>query len=197
MSVAVQRLHGRHEPVEVPVLGELRVRRLADTRVHDLANPLAHLVGEILALEHAPPLLVDDHPLRVHDVVVLEDVLARDEVLLLDLLLGVLDLLREDRGLHGLVVRDLEAVHDVVDPVAGEEADEVVLAREVEARLAGISLPSRAAAELVVDAARLVPLRPEDVEATHVDDAVAELDVDAAPGHVRRDRDRARLARRP
>ncbi len=142
---------------------------MADTRVDDLADPFAHLVGEILALEHAPALLVDDHALRVHDVVVLEDVLARDEVLLLDLLLGVLDLLREDRGLHGLVVRDLEAVHDVVDPVAGEQADEIVLAREVEARLAGIALPSGAAAELVVDAARLVPLRPEDVEAADVD----------------------------
>ena len=56
-------------------------------------------------------------------------------------------------GLHGLVVRDLEAVHDVVDPVAGEQAHEVVLAGEIEARLARIALPSRAAAELVVDAA--------------------------------------------
>ena len=144
--------------------GELGVRRLGDARIDDLADPLAHLVGEVLALEHAASLLVDDHALRVHDVVVLEDVLARDEVLLLDLLLGVLDLLREDRGLHGLVVRDLEAVHDVVDPVAGEQAHEVVLAGEVEARLAGVALTPRAAAELVVDAPCLVALGPEDVE---------------------------------
>ena len=38
-------------------------------------------------------------------------------------------------------------------------------------------------------------LGAEHVEATRLDDALAELDVDAAAGHVRRDRDRARLAR--
>ena len=191
----VERLHPRHEALEIPLLRVLGVGELRHRRLDGLADPLAHLVGEVLALEHASALLVDDHALRVHDVVVLEDVLARDEVLLLDLLLGVLDLLREDRGLHGLVVRDLEAVHDVVDPVAGEQAHEVVLAGEVEARLAGVALAPGAAAELVVDPARLVALGAEDVEAAEVEDAFAELDVDAAAGHVRRDRDRAALAR--
>jgi hypothetical protein len=61
----------------------------ARRRLDDLADPLAHLLREVVALEHASALLVDDHALRVHDVVVLEDVLARDEVLLLDLLLAV------------------------------------------------------------------------------------------------------------
>ena len=149
---------------------------------------------EVLAFEHATALLVDHEPLRVHDVVVLEDVLARDEVLLLDLLLRVLDLLREDPGLHRLIVGDLEAVHDPVDPVAREEAYEVVLRGEVEARLAGVALAPGAAAELVVDPARLVALGAEHVQAAGLDDALAELDVDAAAGHVRRDRDRARLA---
>ena len=91
-------------------------------------------------MEDAAALLVDDHALRVHHVVVLEDVLAGDEVLLLDLLLCALDLAREDRRLHRLVVRDLEALHDPVDAVAGEEPDEVVLRREVEPRLAGVAL---------------------------------------------------------
>jgi hypothetical protein len=40
-----------------------------------------------------------------------------------------------------------------------------------------------------------VPLRAEHVQAAEVEHALAELDVDAAAGHVRRDRDRARLAR--
>ena len=102
--------------------------------------------------------------------------------------------LREDRRLHRLVVRDLEALHDLVDPVAREQAHEVVLRREVEARLAGVALAARAAAQLVVDAARLVALGAEDVEPAELDDALAELDVDAAAGHVRRDRDRAGLA---
>src|SRR5207247_8622597 len=110
------------------------------------------------------------------------------------LLLRVLDLLREDLRLHGLVVRHLEAGHDVLDPVAGEQAHELVLAGEVEARLAGVALASRAAAELVVDPPRLVALGADDVEAAELEHALAELDVDAAAGHVRRDRDRTGLA---
>ena len=139
-----------------------------DGALDHLVDPEPDLLGEVLALEHAPALLVDHRALLVHDVVVLEDVLAHDEVLLLDLLLRVLDLVREDLRLHGLVVRHLEALHDVVDPVAGEQAHELVLAGEVEARLARVALAARAAAQLVVDAARLVPLGAEHVEAAEL-----------------------------
>ena len=166
-----------------------------DRVLDDLLDPELHLLGEVLALEHLPPLLVDPAAVAVEDVVVLEDVLAHDEVLLLDLLLRALDLPGEDLRLHGLVVGDLEALHDPLDPVAREQAHEVVLAGEVEARLAGVALAAGAAAELVVDAARLVPLGAEHVEAAELEHALAELDVDAAAGHVRRDRDRAGLAR--
>src|SRR5207237_6513108 len=103
--------------------------------------------------EYPPTLLVDDRALLVEDVVVLEDVLAHDEVLLLDLLLRVLDLAREDAGLHRLVVRHLEALHDPVDPVAREQAHEIVMAGEVEARLGGAALARRAGAARVVDPA--------------------------------------------
>src|SRR5262249_21047814 len=161
-----------------PLLRELGVGELLDARPDRLGDPALDLFREVLALEDAATLLVDDHALRVHHVVVLEDVLARDEVLLLDLLLRVLDLLREDAGLHRLVVRDLEAVHDVVDPVSSEEPDELVLPREIEARLARVALTSRAATELVVDAARLVALGAEHVETAELGHALAELDVD-------------------
>ena len=194
---AVQVGHRLHEPVDVPVLGVLALGVLATTRSIDLVDPAAHVLGEVEPLEHGAPLLVDDLPLDVQNVVVLEDVLAHHEVLLLDALLGVLDLVREDLRLHRLVVRQLEAVHDVEDPVAGEQAHDLVLAREVEARLAGVALAARAAAQLVVDAPRLVALGAEHVEAAELEHPVVELDVDAAAGHVRRDRDGAGLARRP
>ena len=145
-------------------------------------------------MQHAVPLLVDHLPLDVHHVVVLEDVLTHDEVLLFDLLLRVLDLAREDAGLHRLVVRQLEALHDPVDPIACEQADEVVAAREVEARRAGVALATGAAAQLVVDPARLVALGAEDVQAAERADLVVDLDVDAAACHVRRDRHRPAVA---
>src|SRR4029450_2446087 len=76
----------------------------------------------------------------------------------------------------------------------GEQTDDLVLARKVVARLAGVALTTGAAAELVVDPSRLVSLRAEDVKAAELAHALGELDVDAATRHVGRDRDRADLA---
>ena len=47
----------------------------------------------------------------------------------------------------------------------------------------------------MVDAARLVPLGADHVQAAELEHAVAELDVGTAAGHVGRDRDGAGLAR--
>src|SRR5436190_1029546 len=187
----VEQRHLLDEPLEVPFLGVLLRGELVDGALDHLVDPLEHLLVHVLAFEDIAALFVDDHALPVHDVVVLEDVLARDEVLLLDLLLRALDLVREDLRLHRLVLGNLEALHDVLDPVAGEQPHQVVLAGQVEAGLAGVALAAGAPAQLVVDAARLVALRPEHVEAADLADAVAELDVDAAAGHVGGDRDGA------
>ena len=131
-----------------------------------------------------------------------------------------------------------EAVEDLVDPLAGEEPDQVVLGGEEEARLAGVALAPGAPAKLVVDPPRLVALGAADEQPAELAHLVAlglrlllealrharrtpssqlsslgrdaelaqlvgrellrvaaELDVDAAAGHVGRDRDRAEPAR--
>ena len=51
-----------------------------------------------------------------------------------------------------------------------EQPHQVVAERQVEARLPGVALPAGAAAQLVVDAPRLVPLGAEHVEAAGLDD---------------------------
>ena len=134
--------------------------------LHDAGDLLARRVAHVAALEDLVAVGVDDAALLVHDVVVLEHVLAHEEVLLLDAALGLLDLLGQhpglDRLLVALVVDRAEAVEDLVDPVAGEQAHEVVLGRQEEARLAGVALAAGAAAQLVVDAPRLVALGAAD-----------------------------------
>src|SRR5581483_7143889 len=62
-------------------------------------------------------------------------------------------------------------------------------------RAAGVALAAGTTAKLVVDAARLVALGAEHVQAADLAHAFAELDVDAAARHVRRDRHRAGLPR--
>src|SRR5215207_8246096 len=228
------------QAVEVPFLDVVARRVLLDEPLDHLDDLLARRLADVLALEDAVAVLVDDLALLVHHVVVLEHALADEEVLLLDLALGVLDLLREhlrlDRLLLAALADGAETIEDAVDPVAREQAHEVVLRRQEEARLAGVALAAGAAAQLVVDPARLVALGADDEQAARLEDLLtalldarldagqhvlealvvvrvaraepelgelelgevlgvaAELDVDAAPGHVGRDRDRAGTA---
>ncbi len=129
---------------EVPLLEHVGGRELLDEPLGNGSDLGARDLGHVAALEDLAAVLVDDAPLLVHHVVVLENALSDQEVLLLDLLLGVLDLLREhlrlERILLSFLVHRPEAVEDLVDAIAGEEADEVVLGREEEARLAGVAL---------------------------------------------------------
>ena len=62
-----------------------------------------------------------------------------------------------------------EPQHQVLHALAAEDAHQVVLQREIEARAAGIALASGASAKLIVDAARFVALGAQDVQAAQRD----------------------------
>ena len=68
----------------------------------------------------------------------------------------------------------------VAEPVRREAPHDVVAEGDEEARAARVALPSGAAAQLVVDAARLVALGADDVQAAGLDDAVV-LDLPRLP----------------
>ena len=133
------------------------------------------LVVQVLAVEHPPALGVDDLALLVQHLVVLEDVLADLGVLALDLGLRALDLPGDHLGLDRHVLGDVEAVHDRLDRAGAEPPHQLVLQRQVEPGLARVTLPAGAAAQLVVDAAGVVPLGAEHVEPAGLDDLVGLL----------------------
>src|SRR5205823_7860814 len=122
---------------------------------------------------------VDHLALLIEDVVVLEGVLAHQEVLLLDLPLRLLDLLGEhprlDRLLVALLVDGAQTVQDLVDPLASEQPHQVVLCGEEEARFAWVALAAGPASKLVVDPARLMALGAEDEQAAGVQHVLPEL----------------------
>ena len=64
------------------------------------------------------------------------------------------------------------------DPIRGEALHQVVVEGQVEARRARVALAARAAAELVVDPAGVVPLGADDVEAAGGDDPLVVLVAD-------------------
>ena len=131
------------------------------------------LLGEVdPAFEQFPPQRVDALALLVHDVVVLEQVFADGEVLGFDLLLRPGDGVGHHLVLDRHAFFHAETLHQPGDAVGAEDAHQIVFEREVEPRRAGVALTAGAAAQLVVDAPRLVPLGGDDVQAAGVDDLV-------------------------
>src|SRR5512141_1732803 len=190
------RVDGGGQRLDVPLL---RVRFLVGEPpgeiLRDLPGEVEHHLAEVLASQDLPTHVVDHRALLVHHVVVFEKVLPDVEVVPLDLLLGVLDRTVDQRVLDRLALLHPQLLHDRGDPVGAEDPEQVVLERKVEARGARVALSSRAAAKLVVHPAGLVALRPDDVEPPLPDDALAQLDVHTAAGHVRGDGHPSRMAR--
>ena len=157
-------------PVEVPLgldLAEVRV----DDALELLLDEGQHGLAEVLVVEDLVALGVDPLALLVDDVVVLDDALADVEVVALDAGLRVLHGLGDHARLDGHVALEAHALHERRDAVAGEALQEGVLQGEVEARRAGVALAAGAAAQLVVDAAGIVPFGADDVQAAGGHDA--------------------------
>src|SRR5919197_6347249 len=166
------------ERLEIPLLevgGPCRVR--VDEGVEDVLGKQRQILAGVenlfapfivleldLSLENLPAQRVHVLALLVHHVVVLEEMFSDREVLRLDLLLSPLDRF----GYHPVLDRHAffhaEALHETRDAIRAEDAHQIVFEREIEARRARIALAAGAAAKLVVDAARLVPLGAEDVQ---------------------------------
>src|ERR1051325_7138112 len=180
-------LHGveigaRASQIEAEVVVQLRVqlglvRMLAiafrivrvDEEAHDLVGGVEDVLLPLAAFEDGAAQRVDRLTLLVHHVVVFEEVLAGLEVAALDLLLRALDRARDHAVLDRHAFLHAQALHDAHDPVAAENAHQIVFEREIKTRGAWIALASGAAAQLVVDAARLVALGTKYVQPAEVD----------------------------
>src|SRR5204863_10094699 len=93
-----------------------------------------------------------------------------------------------------LTFLETKALHDSRHPIGCPEvAHQIVFEADIESRTAWITLPRAAPTQLSIDAARFVTLRADDIKTSTVWNTGSKLDVGSAPGHVRRNRDRARL----
>src|SRR5215469_6412093 len=151
VELAIERLV---EPGDVPVV---RVHVAGGEAMHrpfrHFLGPLEHALLLALTLQDVAAEAVDDLSLLVHHVVVFEEVLADLEVARLHALLGGADGPGDQLVLDRLAFLHAEPLHDALDALGPEDAEEVVLEGEVEARGARIALAAGAPAELVVDAA--------------------------------------------
>ena len=145
-----------------------------DRRTHHLFDVVGdifeHLFVHVRTFKDVEALFVHHLALGVHDVVVLEDVFADAEVPAFDVLLRVLDAVREHLGFQTGIFVDLEEVVEGLHALAAEPHDEFVFEGEEEHGHAHVPLTAGTAAQLVVDAPRFVPLGADDAEAAHRDD---------------------------
>src|SRR5688572_28992192 len=144
---------------------------LVDERVDLVVEEPAHGLGQVLVVEDLVAFGVDRLALLVDDVVELDDALADVEVEALDARLGAFDRARHHLRFDGDVLVEPEPLHEPRDTIGGEALHQVVVERQVEARRTRIALAAGAATQLVVDAARVVAFRADDVQAARFDDA--------------------------
>ncbi len=138
--------------------------------VHQIAEDAGDVILEdqfflIDTLEQLAAQAIDGLALLVHDVVVLKQMFAGFEVLGFDRLLRSLDTARDQPRFDGNAFFHAQPLQQVGNPFLGEDAHQVVFEREIEARGAGIALTAGASAKLVVDAAGLVTLGAENMQA--------------------------------
>ena len=161
------------QPVEVPVVEASSPARWRSTSDVDLlVEEGPHRLGQVLVAEDLVALGVDRLALLVDDVVVLDDALADVEVVALDPGLGALDRLETSRDSiatsSSSPMRSIRPGH----AVRREALHQVVLERQVEARRSRVALAAGAAAQLVVDPARVVAFGADDVQAARRDDGL-------------------------
>ncbi len=161
----VQRLERGPQRFEVPVLVITVGRGAVDVGGDGVRDHLLDLRLQILTLQDAATLGIDDLALLVHHLVVLEDVLADLEVLLLDLGLRTLDGAGHHLGFDRHIIGDVHARQNRFQRSAIEAPHQFITQREVEAGLARIALTSGTSAQLVVDTPRLVALGTQHVQA--------------------------------
>ena len=132
----------------------------------DGRNHAGDHIPDIPAIQNLLALAVDNLPLLVHHVVVLQGALAGLEVPGLHAGLRTLNGPGEHFVFNGQVFVQVQLIHNAGDAVAAEQADQIVLQAQVKPGLAGVALPSGAAPQLVVDAAGVVPLGTDDEESS-------------------------------
>ena len=147
--------------VGVLFVGAAHVDELVDNAL-DHIHDVLFLVG---AFEQLAPHAIHRLALLVIDVVVFQEVFASLEILHFDGFLGLGDAFGDELAFDRHVLFHAQAEHEILHAFAAEDAQQVVLQGEEETRTAGVALAAGSSAKLIVDAAGLVALGGNDVQA--------------------------------
>ena len=133
------------------------------SRLNFGAQHIADIFAQVFLDENAVTLRIDTLTLTVEHVVVFEQMLADVEVGTLHTALRLLHDIANDATLKRQRIVHAQALHQAANLLPSEQAHQVIFEREEETRGTGITLTGRATTQLVVDTARFVTFRANDV----------------------------------
>ena len=96
-------------------LATLIVARVLDDVNNAIPDDVGNIHADTLTHQGVAALLVDNGTLLVHHIIVLNQALTDTEVVLLNLLLGALDALRNHGALDHLAILESQTVHNRCD----------------------------------------------------------------------------------
>ncbi|MPL60832.1 hypothetical protein SDC9_06394 [bioreactor metagenome] len=170
-QVQVQLVNDRGaHPLDIPLIGIGFRRHVGVEQIGDHLQ--THVTGDlrdVLGFHDLAALAEDRLALIVHHVVEFQQLLADVEVAALDLRLRAFERLVHPGVDDRLAFLHAELRQHRVELVRAEDPHQVVFEREEEQRTPRVALTARPAAELVVDAAALVPLGAQNEETAGLD----------------------------
>ena len=138
---------------------------LRNNRGQSVIDESSDAIRDVVAFENVAAVTVNCLSLAVQNIVVFENVLADFSVTSLHLALSRLDCATNNSGFNRDVVLIIACPrHQGFRGTRVEHPHQVILQREIEAALTGVTLTTGAATKLVVDAPRFVTLSSQDVE---------------------------------
>ena len=126
----------------------------------------SNLGGKVRRVKNFIALLINHLALIVRHIVVFEQLFSHVEVAGFYLALRTLNAARHNARLNGFAVRHFQPIHDGFHPVTGKNAHQCIVKTQIKAGRTRIPLATRAATQLVVNPAGLMPLCRDDAQTT-------------------------------
>ena len=119
---------------------------------------------EVFAIQYLLPFLIDDFSLRIHNVIIVEDILTNTEVSAFYLLLRRFDNLGQGLTFNRCIFIDIECPHQVFQTVTSKYTHQVIFDRQEEPAFTFITLTTRTTTQLVINSSGFMPFCTQNIQ---------------------------------
>ncbi len=182
------------QPVQRPFF---RIQFFTCILVHFRRNNLMHhihdIIPQMIAHEHLAALRINNLTLLIHNIVIFQHILTHIKIARFHFLLRMFNGPRNEFMLNRFILFHAQLIHDRCNIISSEQAQQIILQRQIKPRRPRITLAPSTAAQLIVDTARLMPLGAKNAQTTELRDAFTQHNIRTAPSHIRGNRHRIQL----